>query len=322
MKSAVRPYHSSPEVDAAEQDWWNRHAALIARVWEMNDEVSRAVRGRYLAAARDFFLRGEGSAVTIVELGCGSGWVGQSIAGPKLRIIGTDFSSAQIELARANAARRGVSDFVRYEVASAGSWPSDAARPHGVLIHAFLHHLSGAELDAFFATVRRHIRNGTKIFVYEPAFYASGRTEARPHAATSALLGIANWVIARLSAYYERNRLIDEETRAGFLGLMHAADRQAWYLSPKEVPFDVGELTARLREFASIDRSYWATVQAVGWTFETNLVTDERIRKRVCRFALPLLLLIDRMLANDEAFLRQLLTPPNHAFRVWEAIAR
>jgi hypothetical protein len=49
----------------------------------------------------------------VVELGCGSGWVGQSICGPELRITGTDFSASQIALARENAARKRLGAFTR-----------------------------------------------------------------------------------------------------------------------------------------------------------------------------------------------------------------
>ena len=75
---------------------------------------------------------------------------GSPFAGEQLRITGTDFSASQIALARENAARKRLDAFTHYQVATSGVWPSLDRAGTGVLIHAFLHHLDGAELDAFF----------------------------------------------------------------------------------------------------------------------------------------------------------------------------
>src|SRR4051794_3007935 len=104
----------------------------------MHDTVSRAARGQYLTRAKNFFAAIPNAHV--VELGCGSGWVGQSICGPDLRITGTDFSQSQIDLARKRARRRRLDAYTDYIVATSGTWPSLRSAPTGILIHAFLHH--------------------------------------------------------------------------------------------------------------------------------------------------------------------------------------
>ena len=317
-----RPYLSTAESDAAEQQWWDKNASLIAQVWQMHDEISNAARRWYLAQARKFFLGSQTRPVTVLELGCGSGWVGQAIAGPDVHIIGTDFSRNQIELARKNATARGLSDFTRYEIAAAEVWPTLDSEPDGVLIHAFLHHLSGKEMDGFLDMLRRHINPGTRLFVYEPAFYVSPTPPTTPRFLTPRYLRLGNWLVARLGEYYRKNRILDEATIATFSQLMRTATEAGQYLSPKEVPLDVDRFEGLLAKFADVRQNYWATIRAIGWCFETNLVTNDAVRRNMAKFALPFLMWLDRRVAADPEFLKTLLLPPDHAFHVWEAVAR
>ena len=138
-------------------------------------------RGGAICNGRASSLRPVVTSAHVVELGCGSGWVGQSICGRELRITGTDFSASQIALARENAARKRLDAFTHYQVATSGVWPSLDRAGTGILIHAFLHHLDGAELDAFFDMLHRNVPPGTQIWIYEPAFYpdppAGGATD-------------------------------------------------------------------------------------------------------------------------------------------------
>jgi 2-polyprenyl-3-methyl-5-hydroxy-6-metoxy-1,4-benzoquinol methylase len=321
MKSppVERPYLSTADADATEQDWWNANADLIARVWQMQDEVSNAARRWYLERARTFFFRSHKGPVTIVELGCGSGWVGQAMAGRDLHIVGTDFSRRQIELARRNAATRGLSDVARYETAAADEWPTGDF--DGILIHAFLHHLSGRELEGLFTVLRRHVSAGTKLFVYEPAFYVSSMP-TRPRFLTPRFRAIGDWIVAKLGSYYRRKGIFDQSAFLALSTLMRTAAENGQYLSPKEVPLDVENFENLLREFADVDRSYWATIQGIAWCVETTLVMDETVRRRAARWILPILMWLDRRIAQDEQFLRKTLVAPNHAFHVWEAVCR
>lgn len=112
-----RPRVADPEINKLEHEWWENNAALVARFWEMETSISDILRQSYLHEIKNFFLKGR-SEVTVLELGCGSGWVGQSIAGNNIRIIGTDFSESQLALARANSTRRGLDKVTSYRVST------------------------------------------------------------------------------------------------------------------------------------------------------------------------------------------------------------
>lgn len=310
MQRALR---ADEVTNALEHDWWNENAATIARVWEMEPEVSRAVRGAYLEKAKAFFLQGRDEA-RVLELGCGSGWVGQSIAGPRLRIIGTDFSEAQVALARRRAEANGLQQYCSYRVASAAHWPDEARTADCALVHAFLHHLDESELAGVLRDLRTRLRPGARIWFYEPAFLPSpalegaARTVARAFHACSAAFRLVSRALG----------LRDQDTAEKFERLTQRADANGWYLSPKEVPFDHGSFTANLQRHFAVRDSYWATIYLVGWAFETNLLRHRFARQLACATFLPLAAAGDRFVAAHVGALGTASQPPNYGFAVWE----
>jgi SAM-dependent methyltransferase len=317
-----RDQRASAELNALEHAWWEQNAGLVARFWEMEDGLSRIIRKAYLNRARRFFVGGKKLA-TVLELGCGSGWVGQMLARPDLRIVGTDFSAAQIKLAVANARRKGLEAYTKYSVASSAEWPAEAGRADGVLIHAFLHHLDQDEIDRFFDDLIAIMPGGTKVWLLEPAFH--NREPGPPGAGkwrSKILVELATIINKRLTAFFRRRGDQNEEAREEFLSLARLAQSNGWYLSPKEVPFEVDEFTSYLTCRMDVRAHYWVVINAVGWAFESNLVRKKEALRVAKRWAWPLLSAIDRILARDQATLKQQLRPPAYAFHVWECALR
>ncbi len=314
IKPVFRPRQASAEVNTLEHEWWNVNAPLIAKVWEMHDEVSRAARGRYLARARRFFASRPDAHV--IELGCGSGWVGQSICGPQLRITGTDFSESQIELARDRAKLKNLEPFTNYVVGSSDTWPTLASPATGVLIHAFLHHLDDAELDGFFAMLHRNLPRGTQVWVYEPAFYATLAPAVSPPAA----LNLGRRLAAAVSSAYDRFDLIDHATLDELSSLFARAAENGWYLSPKEVPLEIEGFDAKIASHVAVAETYWANVELFGWVSTTNLLKSDRLRQMATQTVVRLLAELDRRVASDDAFLRSHFVAPLHGFRIWAGV--
>jgi hypothetical protein len=284
----------------------------------LHDEVSRVARRRYLQRARQFFAHG--TDANVIELGCGSGWVGQSICGPQLRIVGTDFSTQQIALARDNAARKRLGAFTHYQVATSGVWPSLDRPATGVLIHAFLHHLDGAELDEFFSMLHRNLSPGTQVWIYEPAFYAqppAGQATIGP-ASEPLAYRRATAIVARMSKLYRRFGLIDTDTRDRFSALYAHANESGWHLSPKEVPLELESFDRDIARHVAVSRSYWATAFLIGWIFETNLIKSSSLRAIASQTLVRFLTLLDNRVVRNDEFLRRAFVAPNHGFRVWE----
>ena len=314
-----RPRQADAALNALEHDWWNENAPVIARVWEMEPEVSRAVRGAYLERARAFFLQGRERA-TVLELGCGSGWVGQSIAGPRIRVIGSDFSESQVAQARERAARNRLAEFCSYHVATSAHWPGEAREADCALIHAFLHHLDEEEIDGVLRDLRTRLRPGARIFFYEPAFWdGEGDSKSLAGSPFAPLLRLT--VQACVSALRIGARLLDlrdQEVAERFERLMQRAAENGWYLSPKEIPFGYRAFSERLgRDFVVRD-ARWITIYLVGWALECNLLRAPAARRFLCATLVPLAAWCDRMLAAQPRYLASVLQPPSHAFAAWE----
>lgn len=316
-KPATRPYRADESIERLEHEWWETNAALVAKVWEMHPEMSLAARRSYLRRAREFLTTDVSSPAHVLELGCGSGWVGQSICGPDLLITGTDFSSHQIGLAEQRAQRLGLDRFTNYQIAESGEWPNLSRPVTGVLIHAFLHHLDGAELDGFWRMLANRLTAGTKIWVYEPAFHIE---PDQPIPRPSRLHKLATSCVSNASKIFRTFDLLDRDTKAAVLRLFEEADAAGRHLSPKEVPFDIAQLSTELAPGIQVVRSYWATAFIIGWLFEANLLRSPILRRIAAHSLGRFLAMVDGLVVKDESYMRRYCVAPRHAFRVWECV--
>ena len=325
MSAAALRQHRSPRRDVAlnaqELAWWNANAATIARVWEMPEEVSRMVRGRYLDRAREFFLQGR-ERTTVLELGCGSGWVGQTIAGPRLAILGVDFSQAQIDLAIERARRTGVEAYCRYFVSTPGAERGSLPQADAALIHAYLHHLDDEEIDAVLADVGALLAPGARVWIYEPAFRAEGAPTRGPewHSRLGMRFCAMGARVVRAAGGFLRLR--DAAVDARFQALAEEARRNGWYLSPKEVPLEDEPFTRRLERTLVVRSSYWATLHLVGWAYECALLEDSAFRTLACNSYLRMARAADAGALRDDAMVAAATAAPGHAFKVWECEVR
>ncbi|MGE0876463.1 MAG: class I SAM-dependent methyltransferase [Burkholderiales bacterium] len=312
-----RPERAEPFLNALEREWWDANASTIARVWQMPDEVSRFVRQGYLQRARQFLTEGR-SRTTVIELGCGSGWVGQSIAGPDLHIVGIDFSSAQIGLASTRATETGVAAFCSYSLSGNETLSKEPPTADAALLHAYLHHLDEAEIASTLQALRATLAPGARIWIYEPAFRADRVTTQRIRLSTriamrAALVGSR---MVRLAGAACRVR--NSTVAAKFEELAALARKSGWYLSPKEVPLEDAAFTHQLARHFRVRSSYWATLHLVGWAYECALLERSVCRRIACGTYLPLARIAERLALLDAAAVEFATTPPRHAFKVWE----
>jgi 2-polyprenyl-3-methyl-5-hydroxy-6-metoxy-1,4-benzoquinol methylase len=313
----TRPLVADADLNTTEHAWWERNAALVARFWEMDPSFSGVLRRGYLSKIRSFFMEGR-KDVTVLELGCGSGWVGQSIAGAGLRILGTDFSEAQLGLARRNAEARGLGEAATYRLSTSAEWPEETPACNAVLIHSFLHHLDDPELDDFLDNLKARTSPGTRIVLFEPAFY-----EDEPSGSPRPWTAGANRLAARLVARIDRDQKAqspsDEQARAAFVQLFTDANERGWYLSPKEIPFGLEDFTRRLSDRFEVRQHGWAVIDLIGWAFERNLMSTPPPREH---WLWPFVVRLDALVASDAAYLGRRLRRPAHAFHLWYAVRR
>ncbi len=316
-----RSISSDKTIEKLEYDWWNENAETIRKVWEMHDDVSWIIRKDYIQKGKQFLLDKSDKSIKLLELGCGSGWVGQLFMGPRIHIIGTDFSENQIDLAEKNASRKEKQEYCSYFVSSSGEWRDEFNDVDGVLIHCYLHHLNEKEISETLLTIKNKLSKGVKIWIYEPAFYLSADQQLEKKQPISRFSYIQQSIFLRnfLGKLFENKNWVDKGTYEALIKLQKKATENGWYLSPKEIPFEVDEFSTKLEDYFTVANHYWATINAIGDAQQINLIVNPLFRKIMANAFLPFLVSSDRKLCK-EGFLRNLLTYPTYAFHVWECI--
>lgn len=316
----TRPSKASPALNAQELAWWETNGALMSRLWDYDDAINRQVRGHYVARARDFLAASGGA--TILELGCGSGWLGRMLAGPDVNVIGVDFSQTQVDAAVAAAQRDGLAGRCRYLRRDGLEDFGLLNQVDGVLIHAFLHHLDEHELDSALDTLKKGLKPDARLWIYEPAFYDALPANPTPLKPETALqLEACEKLFGTLKGWLLDKGMVQRRDYDEFLERWGDSERNGWYLSPKEVPLEITDFTARLQSRFSVTATWWATIRIIGWLFEINLITDPALRTFLVETFLPMLVRTDQILAGQEAWLRTAMVRPDHAFHVWECVA-
>jgi SAM-dependent methyltransferase len=279
---------SSEEIDISENKWWNENSAIIETIWAHTYTLQRSIRYPYLKRAKAF-LQPDDRKKLIWEVGCGTGWVCRMIAGEKFHIIGTDFSQAQIDKAIAEAIRFHKDKYCAYRVSDASSVIEDH---DGIFIHAILHHLSQEELRGFFKLIEAQ-KKGTRVFLYEPVFpqAASDKVSVSALAMKKLIGGFRKVSNLLIRASGKRNDGLIARTEA----MSEQAERNGWFLSPKEVPFYENELDNLLRPYFDIHAKYF--VNMTDYTLAMSLVLHDKGEPGFLfkRIILPLATWLDKM---------------------------
>jgi len=236
---------TTDDLDRAEQDWWHHHADLEERFcWVQPPEVQRLLRGRYLRR----MAAEAGPGDTVLEIGCGTGWLSLLLAEAGVAsVTGIDFSAEQIRLARAAAARAGGSS-VHFEVASVGDLVDDGRSFDVIVMHAFLHHLSTAEIRDVLIGARKLLAVGGRIVVLEPVLH--GPAGGRSPLALRALSRIERLPLG-LSARRLRP-ISDAEREARDRLEERPAGEPPFGPAPKELAFEPNELVELLEEQVTV----------------------------------------------------------------------
>lgn len=257
---------TTPELDRAEQAWWDDNVDLVERVWAMPPEVREVVRAPMAARMRRFLGNGR-----ILEVGCGSGWPGRLLASSDLRVLGVDFSGEQIRIAREEAVREGLAEWCEYVQGDMNDALDEDV--DGVLIVAALHHLADDELVAALDRLA-DLPSGRRIFLYEPVFIA-------PHS-LGRLGSLGQRAIQRwLSRSWppEDGYELDATMTARLDAVIQEANRKAWFFSPKEVPFDEAVFLDALRTRFRVEKAYPLQFWAAEVGQRVALIADPAARR-------------------------------------------
>ena len=286
------------EIDAIEEEWWNNHAHLVEAVWAMPPILREAARRHYLQKVRKFFLAGNSNRpAKIIEIGCGSGWVGQMIAEPDVfHIMGIDLSRSQIALAEESAAQAGLQHCCDYYCANLADFTAEKKEENpGVLIHAILHHLSWRELDSLLEQITV-LGQGTKVFIYEPV-YLTKPAKPMPALVRSQAARVAGIPLQQAQqAVSKHGEGYQADLAKAVQNMCEYSDRQGWVLSPKEVVFQESELISLLSKYFHIRRHYLCNHTTIPAAQAGALYDNPSLHRLLAEKTLPLARTIDTLL--------------------------
>jgi SAM-dependent methyltransferase len=149
-----------------ELEWWNKFADVMAEQWMLTPVMNSMIRADYENDYAEYLFRPGGS---FLEIGCGTGWIGQKFAKRGMQVDGIDFSDGQLSIARHLAAEQGLHN-VAYFVRDLVNDPLDGRfqKYDAVLVNAVLHHLSPAEVESLMARIAKVLAPGGRLYIYEP----------------------------------------------------------------------------------------------------------------------------------------------------------
>lgn len=254
-----RPSLTPADMQAREREWWQRYAELEDRFcWTQTAEIQRLLRGHYLKE----ILAIAGSAGSILELGCGSGWLAIALAeAGATKVVGIDFSAAQIAIARRNAQSSLARDAVDF-ICSDGCDATAGDLVDCVVIHGFLHHLDKKEIESALRNASQLLKPQGHLIVFEPVL-----SEYSPESYQKALpivrrLEFLRKLANRGSRFQWIRRFGEEES--GWRSLLAARPwgESPHGPSPKEMPFEPGELEEYLSPWFRLHRKMVCMAQS------------------------------------------------------------
>ena len=319
----IRLEHKSEVLDSLELEWWDKNALMIEKIWKFDDFLSRIIRRRYIKRSQKFLL-GKKKQVKVLELGCGSGWVGQFFASKNIFVHGTDFSPNQVALAKKNAELAGKQRYTSYEIADSTNSNFDTSEYDAVLLHAFIHHLDQPEFDNLFRGTLSTMKSGTKFWFYEPTHVET--SETTNISGNNSNLRIAamirgNKTVNAISYVAHKLKLNDQLLKNQFETETKIALQNGWYFSPKEIPIESEGFTQILRSNGiTINDSYWATGFLIGWANCVAILKNPKLRRLLSNLLIRPLAILDNWIISDTEFMNRIMKPPSYAFRVWECV--
>jgi len=261
------------------------------QIWTLPASISSALRRPALSAAGRFLGRG-----VILEPGCGAGWPGRLLlqVDKDIRIVGSDISEEQLALAREGAAAEGVADRADYRQAEMRQL--DLGEFDGVFVHAALHHLSDDEVREFLDVLVAGPA-GLRVVFYEPVFIH--RVPWLPRFASAvlcrAIAGTRRVLVPRQLAY-------DERVLAELDALEREAEREGWFFSPKEVPFERNALMDELVRRFDVAFAHPVHFDAIEVAQKLAMIRDGGDKERLIRTVLRRVLRFDQLILRTGAY--------------------
>jgi ubiquinone/menaquinone biosynthesis C-methylase UbiE len=290
-----RIHVTTPELDQAELNWWNRYSPVIDKIWGLSDELCQEARIGYFERIRSI-LRAHvrKPVVRVLDVACGTGWGSRLLADETVHVTGIDFSDEQIAAAR----RKLTPDqerFCRFEKRDVRELPAlmSGQQYDAISVHCGLHHLTQDEM-ADFSRALAQAPAGTLIVLVEPMYHD------KVNSLGSMIGRMASACLKVFEKLALRGQRDNPELAAQVETMLQETRSRGWFLSPKEMPFSEPEIRAIFDESTF---KIHAIRPAVNYALQAGqrlaLLEDQDAAARIGRRWLPFFRLVDEALAGS-----------------------
>lgn len=155
-----------------EEVWWDKYGNYMTYQWKLTPSLNKILRAELKNDYVEFLLNPNES---LLDLGCGSGWLSLYFAERGMNVLGIDLSQEQINASN-NLKAHSRLENLEFECCDLVKW--DPGKHQGkfvsVFVSAFLHHLPEVELEMMFRKIATVLKPGGKVYLYEPLSSSSG----------------------------------------------------------------------------------------------------------------------------------------------------
>jgi 2-polyprenyl-3-methyl-5-hydroxy-6-metoxy-1,4-benzoquinol methylase len=155
-----------------ERVWWDKYGSYMSYQWKLTPSLNKILRADLESDYVEFLLN---PTESLLDLGCGSGWLSLYFAERGMKVLGIDISQEQIDASN-SLKEQGRLENLEFECCDLVNWNSvkHQERFDNVFVNAFLHHLPEVELEMMFHKIATVLKPGGKVYMYEPLRSSSG----------------------------------------------------------------------------------------------------------------------------------------------------
>lgn len=149
-----------------EKQWWDKYGHYMTYQWTLTPLLNQIIRTRWTEDFTNYLFKDKG---TLLDMGCGGGWLSLNFGEKGMTVLGVDVSSEQI--AHANQLKNESRlENVSFQCSDLIGWECGEYEAYfdSVFVNAFLHHLPPDEIGAIFKNINFVLKKGGRCYLYEP----------------------------------------------------------------------------------------------------------------------------------------------------------
>jgi 2-polyprenyl-3-methyl-5-hydroxy-6-metoxy-1,4-benzoquinol methylase len=167
--TGVKPDTGRQIMLMTDEEWWNQKLKLTERTWVLPPRISRLIRQEQLDSMFRFLFKQGG---TLLDIGCGSGWLSIKFAQTGMQVTGLDVSRESLAKAQYNAVQASVTSYIKFMHVDLRNFsPQNLGQTFDSIVsYAVLFFLQD-NLEDILLKLKSVLKDDGILYLYEPICY-------------------------------------------------------------------------------------------------------------------------------------------------------